>query len=77
MLGNIQSETSTDTVGNYPKGKENEKKGRKRQSESSDMMELIERQNKDFQERMEQHHRKKMRRMDRFLDLYEKDVKND
>lgn len=75
MLGNIQSETSTDTVGNYPKGKEKEKKGRKRQS--SEMMELIERQNKDFQERMEQHHRDKMRRMDRFLDLYEKDVKND
>ncbi|KAH3694958.1 hypothetical protein DPMN_082404 [Dreissena polymorpha] len=72
---NIQwkSETSTDTVGKYPR----ERKTRRRVEKGNHPVELIERQNKDFQERMEQHFRDKMRRTDRFLDLYEKDVKND
>ncbi|XP_060557705.1 uncharacterized protein LOC132718092 [Ruditapes philippinarum] len=35
---------------------------------------MMERQNTEFHERMEQHHQAKMTRMDRFLDLYEKDV---
>jgi hypothetical protein len=41
---------------------------------STEIVEMMERQNTEFHERMEQHHQAKMTRMDRFLDLYEKDV---
>lgn len=46
----------------------------KTKRKSTEIIDLMERQNTEFHDRMEQHHQAKLSRMDRFLDLYEKDV---
>ena len=41
---------------------------------SHELIQAIKEQDSDFKERMEQHHQEKMARIDRLLDLYERDI---
>ena len=41
---------------------------------SNELIQVIKEQDSDFKERREQHHQEKMARMDRLLDLYERDI---
>lgn len=69
--GNNQTHKVTD-VANIKEKTSKKKTPIKRKS--TELVELIKEQESDFKDRMEQYHRDKMSRMDRLLDLYEREI---
>jgi hypothetical protein len=47
---------------------------REKAKRRSDVLEVLERHNKEFNDKMEQMHTEKMARLDRLLDLYEREI---
>jgi hypothetical protein len=51
------------------------KKGKGKKRKSTDIIEVLEKQNTEFTTKMEEFHRDKMARFDQLLDLYSQEVK--
>ena len=52
-----------------------QKKGKGKKRKSTDIIEVLEKQNTEFTTKMEEFHRDKMARFDQLLDLYSQEVK--